>query len=49
MRKKEQNEVTGSRHMCLLPVAFLCQSVLPAGIPVEGSWGDRKFVLHAVQ
>ena len=35
--------------MCLLPVAFLCQPVLPAGIPVEGSWGDRKFILHAVQ
>ena len=35
--------------MCLLPVAFLCQPVLPAGIPVEGSCGNRKFVLHAVQ
>ena len=35
--------------MCLLPVTFLCQPVLPAGIPVEGSWGDHKFILHAVQ
>ncbi len=35
--------------MCLLPVAFLCQPVLPAGIPVEEPWGNRKFILHAVQ
>lgn len=35
--------------MCLLPVAFLCQPVLPAGIPIEEPWGNCKFILHAVQ